>query len=43
VTTSLGLTFNMVNARWKNRRAVAASRFAETSTSMTWPSWSMAR
>jgi hypothetical protein len=43
VTTSLGVTLNLVSAPWKNRRAVAASRFAETSTSMTCPFWSIAR
>jgi 5-methylcytosine-specific restriction endonuclease McrA len=30
-------TFNVVKARWKNRRAASASRRAETSTSMTCP------
>jgi hypothetical protein len=43
VTTSLGRTFNIVKARWKNRRAAFASRRAETSTSMTCPNWSTAR
>ena len=43
VTTSVGRTFNVASARRKNRRAAAASRRAETSTSMTWPSWSTAR
>jgi 1-deoxyxylulose-5-phosphate synthase len=31
------------NIRVKNRRAAAASRLGESSTSMTWPNWSMAR
>jgi hypothetical protein len=43
VITSLGFTFKISSARRKNLRAVAASRRAETSTSMTCPSWSMAR
>jgi hypothetical protein len=30
-------------ARMKNRRVAARSRFGDTSTSMTWPSWSIAR
>jgi hypothetical protein len=30
-------------ARVKNRRAATASRRADTSTSMTWPYWSIAR
>jgi hypothetical protein len=42
-TTSTGITFNLVRARWKNRRAVAASRRVETSTSMTCPCWLTAR
>jgi hypothetical protein len=36
-------TFSVAKARWKNRRAKAASRRTETSTSMTCPSRSMAR
>jgi hypothetical protein len=43
VTTSVGFTFNVLNALVKNRLAAAASRRVETSTSMTCPYWSMAR
>jgi hypothetical protein len=43
VTTSEGTTFNADSARWKNRRAASASRWAETSTSITCPYWSTAR
>jgi ribosomal protein S7 len=43
VTTSGGATLVVPIARSKNRRAALASRWAETSTSMTWPNWSMAR
>jgi hypothetical protein len=43
VTISLGVTFNVDSARWKNRRAAPASRRADTSTSMTCPYWSTAR
>ena len=35
MTTSVGLTFSVDNARRRNRRAAAASRRAETSTSRT--------
>jgi hypothetical protein len=43
VTTSLGTTFRVRSTRTKNRRAAAASRRAESRTSMTWPCWSIAR
>ncbi len=43
VTTSLGGIFRVCSARVKNRRAAAASRWVDTSTSITWPCWSTAR
>jgi hypothetical protein len=43
VTTLLGVTFTIDGARRKNRRAVPASRRADTGTSMTCLYWSTAR
>jgi hypothetical protein len=42
VVTSAG-TVPARSARVKNRRAAARSRRADSSTSMTWPCWSIAR
>jgi len=39
----VGMTCVVVMARWKNRRAAAASRRGETKISMTCPNWSTAR
>ena len=43
VTTSDGVTFSVVNAQRKNRRAASPSRRFDTSTSMICPCWSTAR
>src|SRR4029453_10321007 len=43
VITSTGATCIVPMARWKNRRAAAASRRGDTNTSMTCPNWSIAR
>jgi len=43
VRTSPGVTFDAASARRKNLRAASASRRVEISTSMTRPSWSIAR
>jgi hypothetical protein len=43
VTTSVGGAPATVSARWRNARAAAVSRFAETYTLMTCPCWSAAR
>jgi hypothetical protein len=33
----------VIESRVKHRRVAAKSRFSDTSTSMTWPYWSIAR
>src|SRR4029453_15753016 len=43
VIPSTGATCIVPMARWKNRRAAAASRRGDTNTSMTCPNWSIAR
>ena len=42
MVTSVGVVAQ-ASARVKNRRAAFLSRLGDTSTSMTWPNWSIAR
>jgi hypothetical protein len=43
VVTSTGATFVTLMACSRNRRAALTSRRGDTNTSMTWPTWSIAR